>query len=207
MRSFQTKQSVNKTNVSDGLFKQVTQQNLPQIRKQAVRNTNLIAPGPSRNCPKHVSHQSPREKVGSNDMVHNYYLEKAKKSAQLQKDKEVNGKPSMIDPARLPNTANGCKPKPRNWQASMSSRVSNKDVHLGEHRKQKPFLKFNDLQCPTCKKCPVSSNVQRRFDRSRSSLGLPWQGLLIIPFRELGIQGPTAMNSSSSKARVPKVFP
>ncbi|GJR58899.1 hypothetical protein Tco_1501061 [Tanacetum coccineum] len=150
--------SVNKTNVSDGLFKQVTQQNLPQIRKQAVRNTNLIAPGPSRNCPKHVSHQSPREKVGSNDMVHNYYLEKAKKSAQLQKDKEVNEKPSMIDPARLPNTANGCKPKPRNWQASMSSRVSNKDVHLGEHRKQKPFLKFNDLQCPTCKKCLYSAN-------------------------------------------------
>ncbi|GJW01071.1 hypothetical protein Tco_1556322 [Tanacetum coccineum] len=148
MRSFQTKQSVNKTNVSDGLFKQVTQQNLPQIRKQAVRNTNVIAPGPSRNCPKHVSHQSPREKVGSNDMVHNYYLEKAKKSAQLQKDKEVNGKPSMIDPARLPNTANGCKPKPRNWQASMSSRVSNKDVHLGEHRKQKPFLKFNELLNP-----------------------------------------------------------
>ncbi|GJU76349.1 reverse transcriptase domain-containing protein [Tanacetum coccineum] len=132
--------------------------NLPQIRKQAVRNTNVIAPGPSRNCPKHVSHQSPREKVGSNDMVHNYYLEKAKKSAQLQKDKEVNEKPSMIDPTRLHNTANGCKPKPRNWQASMSSRVSNKDVHLGEHRKQKPFLKFNDLQCPTCKKCLYSAN-------------------------------------------------
>ncbi|GKC05367.1 hypothetical protein Tco_0996977 [Tanacetum coccineum] len=154
MRSFQTKQSVNKTNVSDGLFKQVTQQNLPQIRKQAVRNiffvfivfffsnTNVIAPGPSRNNPKHVSFQSPKEFVGSNDMVHNYYLEKAKKSAQLQKDKDVNGKPSMIDPARLPNTANGCKPKPRNWQASMSSRVSNKDVHLGEHRKQKPFLEY-----------------------------------------------------------------
>ncbi|GJS08102.1 hypothetical protein Tco_0364898 [Tanacetum coccineum] len=158
MRSFQTKQSVNKTNVSDGLFKQVTQQNLPQIRKQAVRNTNVIAPGPSRNNPKHVSFQSPKEFVGSNDMVHNYYLEKAKKSAQLQKDKDVNGKPSMIDPARLPNTANGCKPKPRNWQASMSSRVSNKDVHLGEHRKQKPFLKFNDLQCPTCKKCLYTAN-------------------------------------------------
>ncbi|GJV15510.1 hypothetical protein Tco_1360833 [Tanacetum coccineum] len=132
--------------------------NLPQIRKQAVRNTNVIAPGPSRNNPKHVSFQSPKEFVGSNDMVHNYYLEKAKKSAQLQKDKDVNGKPSMIDPARLPNTANGCKPKPRNWQASMSSRVSNKDVHLGEHRKQKPFLKFNDLQCPTCKKCLYSAN-------------------------------------------------
>ncbi|GJZ13844.1 putative reverse transcriptase domain-containing protein [Tanacetum coccineum] len=96
MRSFQTKQSVNKTNVSDGLFKQVTQHNLPQIRKQAVRNTNVIAPGPSRNNPKHVSFQSPKEFVGSNDMVHNYYLEKAKKSAQLQKDKDVNGKPKYL---------------------------------------------------------------------------------------------------------------
>ncbi|GJZ05198.1 hypothetical protein Tco_0538473 [Tanacetum coccineum] len=53
---------------NNGLFKQVTQQNLPQIRKQAVRNTNVIALGPSRNNPKHVSSQSPKEFVGSNDM-------------------------------------------------------------------------------------------------------------------------------------------
>ncbi|GKA24418.1 hypothetical protein Tco_0710451 [Tanacetum coccineum] len=45
MRSFQTKQSVNKTNVSDGLFKPVTQQSLPQNRNQAVRNTNVLKPG------------------------------------------------------------------------------------------------------------------------------------------------------------------
>ncbi|GJT82178.1 hypothetical protein Tco_1056520 [Tanacetum coccineum] len=145
--------------VSNKLTKPATPHSWHQMKESSLAKPNdLIAPGPSRNCPKHVSLQSPREKVGSNDMVHNYYLEKAKKSAQLQKDKEVNGKPSMIDPARLPNTANGCKPKPRNWQASMSSRVSNKDVHLGEHRKQKPFLKFNDLQCPTCKKCLYSAN-------------------------------------------------
>ncbi|GKC25155.1 hypothetical protein Tco_1027305 [Tanacetum coccineum] len=36
MRSFQTNKSVNKTNASDGLFKPVTQQNLPQNRNQAV---------------------------------------------------------------------------------------------------------------------------------------------------------------------------
>ncbi|GJZ55381.1 retrovirus-related pol polyprotein from transposon TNT 1-94 [Tanacetum coccineum] len=60
MRSFQTKQSVNKTNVSDGLFKQVTQQNLPQIRKQAVRNTNVIAPGPSRNPPTTTQNKEPQ---------------------------------------------------------------------------------------------------------------------------------------------------
>ncbi|GJT44216.1 hypothetical protein Tco_0952931 [Tanacetum coccineum] len=45
MRSFQTNQSVNKTNVSDGLFKPVTQQNLPQNRNQAVRNINVLKPG------------------------------------------------------------------------------------------------------------------------------------------------------------------
>ncbi|GJU58303.1 hypothetical protein Tco_1236069 [Tanacetum coccineum] len=45
MRSFQTNKSVNKTNASDGLFKLVTQQNLPQNRNQAVRNTNVLKPG------------------------------------------------------------------------------------------------------------------------------------------------------------------
>ncbi|GJR10734.1 retrovirus-related pol polyprotein from transposon TNT 1-94 [Tanacetum coccineum] len=49
MRSFQTKQSVNKTNVSDGLFKPVTQQNLPQNRKQAEIYSNVLKPG-SRSC-------------------------------------------------------------------------------------------------------------------------------------------------------------
>ncbi|GJR00168.1 retrovirus-related pol polyprotein from transposon TNT 1-94 [Tanacetum coccineum] len=44
-RIFKPKQSVNKTNVSDGLFKPVTQQSLPQKRNQAVRNTNVLKPG------------------------------------------------------------------------------------------------------------------------------------------------------------------
>ncbi|GJT34693.1 hypothetical protein Tco_0925112 [Tanacetum coccineum] len=50
MRSFQTKQSVNKTNVSDGSSKQVTQQNLPQNRKQAEIHTNTLTPGMYRIC-------------------------------------------------------------------------------------------------------------------------------------------------------------
>ncbi|GJT38907.1 hypothetical protein Tco_0938772 [Tanacetum coccineum] len=45
MRSFQTKQSVNKTNVSDGSSKQVTLQNLPQNRKQAEIHSNVLKPG------------------------------------------------------------------------------------------------------------------------------------------------------------------
>ncbi|GJY74946.1 hypothetical protein Tco_0479377, partial [Tanacetum coccineum] len=96
-----------KIDVSNKLTKLATPHSWHQMKESSLAKPNdLIAPGPSKNCPKHVSHQSPREKVGSNDMVHNYYLEKDKKSAQLQKDKEVNGKPSVIDLARLPNTAN-----------------------------------------------------------------------------------------------------
>ncbi|GKE17016.1 hypothetical protein Tco_1424593 [Tanacetum coccineum] len=118
---------------------------------------DVNAPGPSRNSPKHVSFQSPRESVGSDDMVHNYYLDEAKKKAQLQKDKALNTKPSMQQSARLPNTANGNKPKPRNfnqqprnWPPSMSSRVSNRTVDTAEPpRNQKSFLKSKDLACPT----------------------------------------------------------
>ncbi|GJZ81900.1 hypothetical protein Tco_0646894 [Tanacetum coccineum] len=58
----------------------------------------------------------------------NIAIKEAKKKAQLQKDKALNPKPSVITPARLPNTTNGSKPKhgntyqqPRNWPPSMSS--------------------------------------------------------------------------------------
>ncbi|GJT75398.1 hypothetical protein Tco_1042123 [Tanacetum coccineum] len=69
--------------VSNKLTKPATPHSWHQMKESSLAKPNyLIAPGPSRNCPKHVSHQSPREKVGSNDMVHNYYLEKAKISAQ-----------------------------------------------------------------------------------------------------------------------------
>ncbi|GJZ14975.1 hypothetical protein Tco_0550652 [Tanacetum coccineum] len=142
------------------------------VKKNKVRKSSFAkpydvnAPGPSRNSLKHVSFQSPRESVGSNDMVHNYYLEEAKKKAQLQKDKALNTKPSVQQSVRLPNTANGNKPKPRNfnqqprnWPPSMSSRVSNTTINTSEPpRNQKSFLKSKDLACPTCKKCIYSAN-------------------------------------------------
>ncbi|GJZ32373.1 hypothetical protein Tco_0577809 [Tanacetum coccineum] len=153
--------------VSHDLTKPVTPHSWPQVRKSSfAKPYDVNAPGPSRNSPKHVSFQSPRESVGSNDMVHNYYLEEAKKKAQLQKDKALNTKPSVQQSARLPNTANGNKPKPRNfnqqprnWPPSMSSRVSNRTVNIAEPpRNQKTFLKSKDLACPTCKKCIYSAN-------------------------------------------------
>nr|GEX51510.1 hypothetical protein [Tanacetum cinerariifolium] len=108
----------------------------PQVRKSSfAKPYDVNAPGPFRNSPKHVSFQSARESIGSNDMVHNYYLAEAKKKAQLQKEKALNTEPSVQQSARLPNTANGNKPKPRNfnqqarnWPPSMSSRK--KAIHL-----------------------------------------------------------------------------
>ncbi|GJV98435.1 putative ribonuclease H-like domain-containing protein [Tanacetum coccineum] len=137
-----------------------------KMKSSFAKPYDVNASHPSRNIPKHVSFQSSKESVGLNDMVHNYYLEEAKKKAQLQKDKALNLKPSVITPARLPSTANGSKPKPRNsyqqprnWPPSMSSRVTNKVVHIAEKpRNQKPFLKSKDLACPTCRKCIYSAN-------------------------------------------------
>nr|GEV95896.1 ribonuclease H-like domain-containing protein [Tanacetum cinerariifolium] len=65
-----------------------------QWKSSFAKPYDVTAPDPSRKSPKHVSFQTPRESVGSNDMVHNYYLEEAKKKAQLQNDKALNTKPS-----------------------------------------------------------------------------------------------------------------
>ncbi|GJT69841.1 hypothetical protein Tco_1029127 [Tanacetum coccineum] len=153
--------------VSNDFTKPVTPHSWSQVKKSSfAKPYHVNAPGPSGNRQKHVSFQSPREYVGSNNMVHNYYLEEAKNKAQLQKDKALNAKPSVQQPARLPNTANGNKPRPRNfnqqprnWPPSMSSRVSNRTVNIAEPlRNQKPFLKSKDLACPTCKKSICSAN-------------------------------------------------
>ncbi|GKF17353.1 hypothetical protein Tco_0062271 [Tanacetum coccineum] len=84
----------------------------------------MIAPGSSR--------------YSSNDMVHNHYLEEAKKKTQ---ESSRNSAPSVMPSARSQSMANGSTPKPRinnqksrNWPASKSSCV------------------------PTCQKCVFNAN-------------------------------------------------
>ncbi|GJT51103.1 retrovirus-related pol polyprotein from transposon TNT 1-94 [Tanacetum coccineum] len=73
MRSFQTKQSVNKTNVSDGFFKLVTQQSLPQNRNQAVRNTNVLKPGMFRIASTTTQNRTPQlPRASRNTNPHNH---------------------------------------------------------------------------------------------------------------------------------------
>ncbi|GJR35912.1 hypothetical protein Tco_1211596 [Tanacetum coccineum] len=76
--------------------KPLTPHSWPQVRQYDFAKLDHVnALVPSRNSSKGVSFLSPKESVGSNDMVHNYYLEEAKKKAQIQVDKALNTKPSV----------------------------------------------------------------------------------------------------------------
>ncbi|GJX39497.1 hypothetical protein Tco_0252800 [Tanacetum coccineum] len=66
-------------------------------------------------------------RYSSNDMVHNHYLEEAKKKTQ---EIDRNSRPSVMPSAKLQSTTNDCKPKPRsntqtsrNWPASKNRKI------------------------------------------------------------------------------------
>nr|GEV45325.1 hypothetical protein [Tanacetum cinerariifolium] len=76
-------------------------------------------------------------RFSSNDMVHNHYLEEAKKNTQ---ECNRNLEPSLMPSVRLQSTADGSKPKPRintqtsrNYPASKSSFATTKIVPIAEH--------------------------------------------------------------------------
>ncbi|GKE68684.1 hypothetical protein Tco_1526756, partial [Tanacetum coccineum] len=90
-------QFASQVDVNNDLPKPVTTHYLPKEREFAfVKPHHMISPGSSR--------------YSLNDMVHNHYLEEAKKKTQ-----EIgrNSKPSVIPFARSTSTTNGRKPKPR----------------------------------------------------------------------------------------------
>ncbi|GJY08804.1 hypothetical protein Tco_0375858 [Tanacetum coccineum] len=109
----------------------------------------MIAPGSSR--------------YSSNDMVHNHYLEEAKKKTQ---ESCRNSEPSVMPSARSQSTANSSKPKPRinnqksrNWPASKSSCVTTKTVPIAEHsRNSRSFSDYKHFVCSTCQKCVFNAN-------------------------------------------------
>nr|GEZ39214.1 hypothetical protein [Tanacetum cinerariifolium] len=91
--------------VNNDLSKPVTTYYLPEKREAAfAKPHHMIASRNSRNSSKNM------QRFSSNDMVHNYYLEKAKKNTQ---EHSRNLEPSLMPSARSQSTANGSKPKPR----------------------------------------------------------------------------------------------
>ncbi|GJY48036.1 hypothetical protein Tco_0437992 [Tanacetum coccineum] len=95
------------------LSKPVTQHYLPKKTESAfAKPDHVIASSSSRNSSKNM----PR--FSSNDMVHNHYLDEARKKTQ---ERDRNSKTSVMPSARFQSTADGSKPKPRrNNQTSRS---------------------------------------------------------------------------------------
>ncbi|GKC60820.1 hypothetical protein Tco_1088418 [Tanacetum coccineum] len=136
--------------VNNDLSKPVTTHYLPNEKESAVAKPHhMIAPGSSR--------------YSSNDMVHNHYLEEAKKKTQ---ESCRNSKPSVMPSARSQSTTNGSKPKPRinnqksrNCPASKSSCVTTNTVPIAEHsRNSRSFSDSKHLVSSTCQKCVFNAN-------------------------------------------------
>ncbi|GJZ19211.1 hypothetical protein Tco_0555801 [Tanacetum coccineum] len=98
-----------------------------------------------------------------NDMVHNHYLDEARKKTQ---EKSRNSRPSVMPSAKSQSTANDSKPKPRinnqksrNWPVSKTSYITTKTVPMAEHSRN--FRNFSDTKhfvCSTCQKCVFNEN-------------------------------------------------
>nr|GEV46951.1 hypothetical protein [Tanacetum cinerariifolium] len=142
----------------EDLSKPVTTHYLPKEREVAsVKPHHVIASSNSRNSSKNM----PR--FSSNDIVHNHYLEEAKKKTQ---ESNRNLEPSVMPSTRSQSTANGSKPKPRiknqqsrNWPASKTSYVTTKTLPIAEHsRNSRNFSDSKHFVCSTCQKCVFNAN-------------------------------------------------
>ncbi|GKA09796.1 hypothetical protein Tco_0689229 [Tanacetum coccineum] len=91
--------------VNNDLSKPVTTHYLTKERESAVvKPHHVIASSESRNSSKNM----PRFSL--NGMVHNYYLDEAKKKTQ---ERGRNSRPNAMPSARSQSTINDCKPEPR----------------------------------------------------------------------------------------------
>nr|GEU31134.1 hypothetical protein [Tanacetum cinerariifolium] len=136
----------------------VTTNYFPKERETASAKPHyVIASSNSRNSSKNM------QRFSSNNMVHNHYLEEAKKKTQ---ETGRNSRPSVMPSARSQSTTIGSKPKPqtnnqkyRNWAASKSSCVTTKTVLIAEHsRNSRNFSNSKHFVCSTCQKCVFNAN-------------------------------------------------
>nr|GEW68033.1 copia protein [Tanacetum cinerariifolium] len=136
--------------VNNNLSKPVTTHYLPKGKESACAK------------PNHISASS-SSGFSLNDMVHNHFLEEAKKNTQ---ERGRNLRPSVMPSARSQSTANGSKPKPRidnqksmNWPASKTSYVTTKTVPIAERsRNSRIFSDSKHFVCSTCQKCVLNAN-------------------------------------------------
>nr|GEZ72938.1 hypothetical protein [Tanacetum cinerariifolium] len=144
--------------MNNDLSKPFTIHYLAKERESAiVKPHHVIASSESRNSSKNM----PR--FSSGDMVHNHYLDEARKKTQ---EEGRNLEHSVMPSAKSQCSANGSIPKPRinnqksgNWHASKTSCVPTKPVPIAEHfRNSRSFSYFQHFVCSTCQKCVFNAN-------------------------------------------------
>ncbi|GJT15861.1 retrovirus-related pol polyprotein from transposon TNT 1-94 [Tanacetum coccineum] len=145
-KSFSKKKSVPKTNVSEGLSKPVTTQNLPQTARQAVRNTNVIKPGMYRidtrttqtrapQLPQTYRNTNPRMST-STGITHRTSVSRPTPKSTQMKDKAVPNtsqvkfkKTEVEDHHRISSISNKTKPVTA-CNDSLKSKTSNVNAVL-----------------------------------------------------------------------------
>ncbi|GJW06975.1 hypothetical protein Tco_1569398 [Tanacetum coccineum] len=156
--NFSKPRFASQVDVNNVLSKPVTQHYLPKGRESAFAKPNhMIASSSSRNSSKNM----PR--FSSNDMVHNYYLEEAKKKTQERDRKSTT---SVMPSAKSQNTTKSCKSKPRSnnqtsrvLPTSKSSCPTTTVMPKADHsRNSSPFSDFKHFVCSTCQKCVFNAN-------------------------------------------------
>ncbi|GJT88470.1 hypothetical protein Tco_1070187 [Tanacetum coccineum] len=144
--------------VNNNFSRPVTQYYLPKKTESAfAKPDHMIASSSSRNSSKNM----PR--FSSNDMVHNHYLDEARKKTQ---ERDRNSKTSMMPSARFQCTTDDSKPKPRSnnqtsrsLPVSKSSRVTITAVPKADHSKSSSsFSDSKQFVCSTCHKCVFNAN-------------------------------------------------
>ncbi|GJU96278.1 hypothetical protein Tco_1321034 [Tanacetum coccineum] len=144
--------------VNHNLSRPVTQHYLPKRSESAFSKPNhMIASSSSRNSSKNL----PR--FSSNDMVHNHYLDEARKKTQ---ERDRNSKTSVMPSARFQSTTDDSKLKPRSTNhstrslpVSKSSCVTKTAVPIADHSKNSnSFSDSKCFVCSTCHKCVFNEN-------------------------------------------------
>ncbi|GKA92072.1 hypothetical protein Tco_0813997 [Tanacetum coccineum] len=144
--------------VNNNLSRSVTQHYLPKRRESVfAKPDHMIASSESRNSSKNM----PR--FSSTDMVHNQYLDEARKKTQ---ERDRNSKTSVMPSARFQSTVDGSKLKPRSTNystrslpISKSSCVTITVVPKADHSKSSSsFSDSKNFVCSTCHKCVFNAN-------------------------------------------------
>ncbi|GJQ93658.1 hypothetical protein Tco_0004797 [Tanacetum coccineum] len=172
--------------VNNDLPKPITTHYFPREREYALaKPRHMIAPSSSR--------------YSSNDMVHNHYLEEAKKKTQ---EIDRNSRPSVMPSAKLQSTTNYCKPKPRrntqtskNWPASKNKKIFDSSTTKVD---SKPPNGLNEDITNTYE-CEQTLNGFKEFKSDKQAMTYDHNS------PELGINDHN--NEPSSSKLVPKVVP